>query len=110
MKVKIQIFFLSFFKTRYVKHLVYHKPKEIKQMWGESVREYNKIFKDLLGHIPHTVDKEIPVQWFVVGVLQKICAPLRMHEIQTCKDALKKSQHIELDEDWTTTIIDKGVE
>jgi hypothetical protein len=65
------------------------KAKEIKQMLGESIREYDKRFKYLLSQIPYMIDKELLVQWFVVGLLQKIWAPLRMHEIQSCEDSLK---------------------
>jgi hypothetical protein len=29
-----------------------------------------------------------------------------MHEIKYCDDALKKDQHIESDDDWTTSSLD----
>jgi hypothetical protein len=62
--------FLSFFKVQDVAHLAAHKLKEIKQRPGESVREYDKIFKDLLSQIPSTIDQDLLVQWYVVGLLQ----------------------------------------
>jgi hypothetical protein len=37
------------------------------------------------------------------GLLQKIRAPLRMYDIQTCEDALKKAQCIETDDEGPST-------
>jgi hypothetical protein len=39
--------------------------KEIKQIPGEIVREYDKIFKYFLSQIPHVIDEKLLVQWYV---------------------------------------------
>jgi hypothetical protein len=33
-----------------------------------------------------------------------------MHDIQSCEEDLKKSQQIEMDDDWTTPSTDKRME
>jgi len=59
-------------------------------MAGELVWGYNKWFKDLLSYILYPIDKELLIQWFVVGLLQR--EPLWMHKIQSCEDALEKEK------------------
>jgi hypothetical protein len=49
-------------------HLETHKLKEIKQKPGESVHEYEKIFKDLLSQISSTIDQNLLVQWYVAWI------------------------------------------
>jgi hypothetical protein len=92
--------------------LARQKLKEIKQSLGETIHEYDKIFKDLLSHIPYVIEEKLLVQWYVAGLLQKIRAPLCMYDIQSCEDALKKSQRIEMDDEGTSTssIIEKILE
>lgn len=51
LKNEIKKNFLSFFKTRDSKHLATHNLKEIKQMPGKLVLDYDKRFKDLLSQI-----------------------------------------------------------
>ena len=48
-KAEIKASFLAFSKTKDVAHLAAQKLKDIKKMPGESVREYEKRFKDLLS-------------------------------------------------------------
>ena len=48
-KTEIKANFLAFFKMEDVAHLAAQKLKDIKQRPGESVREYDKRFKDLLS-------------------------------------------------------------
>lgn len=40
----------------------------------------------------------------LAGLLQKICGPLRMHEITTCEEASKLAKHIEQDDKGQLTI------
>jgi hypothetical protein len=51
--------------------------------------------------------------WFN-GMLQdyykKVHGPLRMHDIQTCEEALQKAQQIETDDDWPTLSTDRKME
>lgn len=67
-----------------VKHLVAQKLKEIKQWPNETMQEYDKRFKYLLIQISYVIDENLSIQWHVVGLLQKICGPLRMHEVKMC--------------------------
>ena len=96
-KDKIKTNFLPFFKIEDVSHLVAQKLKDIKQVPGETVREYDKRFKDLLSQILYNIDVNILVQWYVVGLLHHVRAPLRMHDIKTLQEAFKKEQQMESD-------------
>ena len=98
-KAKIKASFLAFFKTEDVAHLATQKLKDIKQRLGESVREYDKRFKDLLSQIPAIIDANLLVQWYVVGLLHHVRAPLRMHDIMSLKESFKKAQQMESDVD-----------
>ena len=48
-KADIKANFLAFFKTKDITHLAAQNPKDIKQVPGKYVQEYDKIFKDLLS-------------------------------------------------------------
>jgi hypothetical protein len=71
-KEEIKNSFLTFFKIQDITHLAAQKLKEIKQRPGELVREYDKRFKYLLSQIPMTIDQNLLVQWYVVGLLPRI--------------------------------------
>lgn len=68
------------------------KLKDIKQVPGESVLEYDKRFKDLLSQISLNIDAKLLVQWYVAGFLHHVRASLRMHDIKTLEEAFKKAQ------------------
>ena len=74
-----------------VAHLATQKLKDIKQVPGESVREYDKRFKDILSQIPSNIDDNILVQWYVAGLFHNVRAPLRMHDIKKLEEAFKKA-------------------
>ena len=82
-KEEIKTNFLAFFKTEDVTHLATKKLKDIKQVPGETIQEYDKRFKDLLSHILYNIDDNLLVQWYVAGVLHHVKAPLRIHDIKT---------------------------
>lgn len=48
-----------------------------------------------MSQIPYIIDVKLLSQWYMVGFLQKICGPLRMHEFKNCQEALKLAQRIE---------------
>jgi hypothetical protein len=98
-KAEIKANFLVFFKMEDVAHLAAQKLKDIKQRPGESVREYDKRFKDLLSQIPTNIDANLLVQWYVAGLLHHVRAPLRMHDITPLEEAFKKAQQMESDVD-----------
>jgi hypothetical protein len=95
--------FLSFFKVQDVVHIATQKLKEIKQRLGESVRVYDKRFKDLLNQISSTIDQNSLVQWYVSILLQQILTPLCLYEISTCEDTLQKAQRVQLDDEGLST-------
>jgi hypothetical protein len=74
-KHKLRIIFYRFSKHKTTNTWPTQKLKEIKQMLGEFVQEYDKWFKDPLSQISYPIDKELLIQWFVVGLLQRIRAP-----------------------------------
>ena len=90
-KTEIKASFLAFFQMEDVAHLAAQKLKDIKQRPGESVREYDKRFKDLLSQIPAIIDANLLVQWYVAGLLHHVRAPLRMHDITSLEEAFKKA-------------------
>ena len=54
----------------------------------------------------HNISEEqLLVQWYVSKLLQKNRGPLKMHKVQSCIEALKKSQHIETDDNWVLTLL-----
>ena len=61
-KDEIKTNFLAFFKTKDVAHLATKKLKDIKKVHGETVREYDKRFKELLSQIPYNIDANLLVQ------------------------------------------------
>jgi len=91
-KEEIKKIFLTFFKIQNITHMAAQKLKEIKQRPGEPIREYDKRFKDLLSQISMTIDQNLLVQWYVVGLLPRIHSPLPLYEITSCEDALQKAQ------------------
>ena len=80
-----------------VSHLASQKLKDIKQVPGESIWEYDNRFKDLLSQIPSNIDANLLVQWYMEGLLHHVSAPLRMHDIKTLEEAFKKEQQMESD-------------
>lgn len=98
-KAKIKENFLAFFKTEDVAQLDAQKLKDIKQLSGESIQEYDKRFKDLLSQIPSNIDVNLLVQWYVAGLLHHVRAPMRMHGIKSLEEAFKKAQQMESDVD-----------
>ena len=65
-KVEIKAQFLSFFKTPDAKHLAANKLKTIPQNPGETVRDYDKRWKDLLIQLDYVIDEQLLIQWFLV--------------------------------------------
>ena len=98
-KAEIKASFLTFFKMEDVTHLAAQKLKDNKQRPGESVRKYDKRFKDLLSQIPAIIDANLLVQWYVAGLLHHVKAPLRMHDITSLEEAFKKAQQMEFNVD-----------
>ena len=71
-KEEIKAQFLSFFKTPDTKHLAAKNLKTTSQKPAESVREYDKRWKYLLSQLDYVIDEKLLIQWFLVGLSQKI--------------------------------------
>ena len=69
----------------YVAHLATHKLKYIKQVPRETIREYDKRFKDILNQISYKINANLLVQWYVLGLLHHIKSPLRIHDSKHLK-------------------------
>ena len=90
-KHEIKKNFLAFFKIEYFTQIVAQKLKDIKEITREIVREYDKRFKDLLSQLSYNIDSNLLVQWYVAGLLHHVRDPLRMHDIKTLEEILKKA-------------------
>jgi hypothetical protein len=77
--------------------------KEIEHNPCEIVCEYDKRFKDLLSQIPYAIDEKLLIQWYIASLLQNIRVPLRMYNLSTCEEILKKAQRIKMDDEGTLT-------
>ena len=71
-KAKIKAQFLSFFKTPDAKHLAVKKLKTTSQNPGETVRDYDKHWKDLISQLDYVIDEGLLIQWFLTGISQKV--------------------------------------
>ena len=98
-KAEVKVQFLSFFKTLDVKHLAAKKLKTTSQNLGETLRDYNKRWKDLLSQLDYVIDEKLLIQWFLAGLSQKICRHISPKTFKTYEDALTKSLQVEMDED-----------
>ena len=98
-KVEIKAQFFSFFKTPDAKHLAANKLKTTSQKPGETVRDYDKQWKDLLSELDYVIDEQLLIQWFLAGQSQKIRRHISLETFKTYEDALTKSLQVEMDED-----------
>ena len=98
-KVEVKTNFLSFFKTLDAKHLEAKKLKTTSQKLGETVRDYDKHWKDLLNQLEYVIDEKLLIQWFLVGLSQKIHQHISLETFKTYKYVLMKSLQVEMDED-----------
>ena len=109
-KAEIKAQFLSFFKTLDAKHLAAKKLKTTSQKPAESVREYDKRWKDLLSQFDYVIDEQLLIQWFLVGISQKIRWHISLGTFKTYEDALTKSLQVEMDEDFPAYPTDTRLE
>ena len=68
---EIKAQFLSFFKTLDAKHLAAKKLKTTSQKIVETVRDYDKRWKDLMSQLDYVIDEQLLIQWFLAGLSQK---------------------------------------
>ena len=67
-KAEIKAQFFSFFKTPDAKHLAAKNLKTTQQNPGETVRDYDKRWKDLLSQLDYVINEQLLIQWFLVGL------------------------------------------
>ena len=99
MKAKIKAQFLSFFKTPDAKHLATKKLKTTQQKAAETVHDYDKCWKDLLSQLDYVIDEQLLIQWFLVGLSQKVRRHISLETFKTYEDALTKAIQVEMDKD-----------
>ena len=109
-KADIKAQFLSFFKTLDAKHLTAKKLKTTSQKPAESVREYDKRWKDLLSQLDYVIDEQLLIQWFLVGLSQKIRWHISLEMFKTYEDVLTKSLQVEMEEDFPAYPMDTRLE
>ena len=90
-KVEIKQQFLSFFKTPYAKHLAANKIRTTIQKPTETVRDYEKRWKDLLSQIDYVIDEQLLIQWFRAGLSQNIRRHISLETFKTYEEALTKA-------------------
>ena len=71
-KADIKAQFLSFFKTPDSKHLATKKLKTMSHKLVESVRDYEKRWKDLLSQLDYVIDEQLLIHWFLAGMSQML--------------------------------------
>ena len=59
---------MSFFKTPDAKHLATKKLKMTQQKPRETVRDYDKHWKDLRSQLYYVIDEQLLIQWFLAGL------------------------------------------
>ena len=90
-KAEVKAQFLSLFKTLDAKHLEANKLKTTSQKPGETVRDYEKCWKDLLSQLDYVIDEQLLIQWFLAGLTQKIRWHISLETFKTYEDVLTKT-------------------
>ena len=109
-KAKIKAQFVSFFKTPDTKHLAAKKLKTTSQKPTESIREYEKRWKDLLSQLDYVIDEQLLIQWFLAGLSQNIRRHISLETFKTYDDALTKALQVEMDEHFLAYLTDTRLE
>ena len=110
-KADIKQHSLSFFKTPDAKHLEAIKLKFTIHKPRETVRDYEKRWKDLLSQIDYVIDEKLLIQWFLAGLSQNIQRHISLDTFKTYEEALTKALQVEMDEDYPTYLaVDERIE
>ena len=99
-KAEIKAQFLYFFKTLVAKHLATKNLKTSSQTPTESVWEYDKRWKDLINQLEYVIDKQLLIQWFLIGLSQKIRWHICLETFKMYEDALTKAMQVEIAKDF----------
>ena len=109
-KAEVKAQFLLFFKTPDAKHLAAKKLKTTSQKLGETVRDYDKRWKDLLSQLNYVIDEQFLIQWFLASLSQKIQWHISLETFKTYEDVLTKALQVEMDEDFPAYPTDNRLE
>ena len=101
---------MSFFKTPDAKYLAAKKLKTTLQKLGETIRNYDKWWKDLLSQLDYVIDEQLLIQWFLAGLSQKIHRHISLDTFKTYEDVLTKALQVEMDEDFPAYPTDTRLE
>ena len=66
---------------------------------GETIGDYDKCWKDLLSQLDYVIDEQLLIQWFLVGLSQKVYWHISLETFKTYEDALTKALQVHMDED-----------
>ena len=86
------------------------KLKTTSQKPGETIHDYDKRWKDLLSHLDYVIDEQLLIQWFLVGLSQKVHRHISLETFKSYEDALTKSLQVEMDEDISAYSTDHRLE
>ena len=104
-KAEIKQQFLSFFKTPNAKHPAVKKLKSTVQKPVETIRDYEKRWKDLLSQIDYVIDEQLLIQRFLARLHQNIQRHISLETFKTYEEALTKALQVEMDEDFQHTLL-----
>ena len=82
-KAKVKAQFLLFFKTPDAKHLAAKNLKTTSQKPTESIREYEKHWKNLHSKLDFVIYKQLLIRWFLAGLSQKIRRHISLETFKT---------------------------
>jgi hypothetical protein len=63
--------------------------KEIKQVQIETVRDFDQIFKDMVGRMTFQILDQHHQEWFIAGLMSHIHRPLIQHKVSSQPEALE---------------------
>ena len=75
------------------------KLKTTSQNLGETICYYDKRWKHLLNQLDYVIYEQLLIQWFLVGLSQKVHRHISLETFKSYKDALTKSLQVEMDGD-----------
>ena len=76
----------------------------------ETVRDYDKRWKDLLSQLDYVIDEQLLIQWFLAGLSQKLRRHISLEMFKSYEYALTKSLQVEMDEDILAYPMDHRLE
>ena len=63
-----------------------------------------------MSQLDYVIDEQLLIQWFLVGLSQKIHRHISLETFKTYEDALTKALQVEMDEDIPAYLTDDRIE